>query len=164
MVFGFSARGRHGEHHELKKCFGCDRSIVLKMKLAMSSPDDKLLDHKEFDTVKSTEVITRIAGICGLIAVALGAYGFHVLDDKSIPSERKVIFQTANQYHFIHTLALLAAPLTRRPMLVAALLCLGMLVFCGSSYITAITGNIHVNVVTPYGGITLMLAWLAMAL
>ena len=58
-------------------CFGCDRSIVLKMKLAMSSPDDKLLDHKEFDTVKSTEVITRIAGICGLIAVALGAYGFH---------------------------------------------------------------------------------------
>ena len=53
------------------------------MKLIMSTADDKLLDgvdREESEAVRSAKVacvITRIAGICGVIAVALGAYGFH---------------------------------------------------------------------------------------
>ena len=34
-------------------------------------------------------------------------------------SEKKNVFETANRYHFIHTLALCAVPMTRRPALVS---------------------------------------------
>lgn len=41
---------------------------------------------------------------------------------KNIPQERKTAFETANRYHFLHTLALIAVPLCRRPNLVSIIL------------------------------------------
>lgn len=37
---------------------------------------------------------------------------------KKATDEQRLVFETANRYHFIHTLALLAVPLTNRPNLV----------------------------------------------
>ena len=34
-------------------------------------------------------------------------------------ADRKKVYDTANFYHFIHTLALLAVPLTKRPLMVS---------------------------------------------
>lgn len=78
----------------------------------------------------------RLAGFSGVLAVMIGAYGAHckyrhsvvafpdfffVLAKlmKSDSEERKRIFETANRYHFIHTLALLAVPLSRHPKTVS---------------------------------------------
>ena len=36
-------------------------------------------------------------------------------------ADRKKVYDTANFYHFIHTLAILAVPLTKRPVLVSSI-------------------------------------------
>ena len=38
-----------------------------------------------------------------------------------VPPEYKSVYETANKYHFFHSLALLAVPLTRRPLIVSNL-------------------------------------------
>lgn len=56
----------------------------------------------------------RWAGISGVLAVILAAYGAHAHELKG----GKQAFTNGNQMHFFHTLVLLAMPLARRPTLV----------------------------------------------
>jgi uncharacterized membrane protein YgdD (TMEM256/DUF423 family) len=102
----------------------------------------------------------RLAGISGAIAVGMGAYGAHGL--KNVTPEQRAVFETANRYHFIHTLALLAVPMTNRPETVGILLLLGIAVFSGTCYAHGITGDDKIIRFTPYGGMALIFAWLAM--
>uniref|UniRef100_A0A131Z0P8 Conserved plasma membrane protein n=1 Tax=Rhipicephalus appendiculatus TaxID=34631 RepID=A0A131Z0P8_RHIAP len=81
-----------------------------------------------------------------------------------VPEELKEAFDRANHYHFLHTLALLGVPLTRRPALVGSLLLVGMGLFCGSCYAYALTGNPSVKYGAPFGGTVLILAWLSILL
>ncbi|XP_022095204.1 transmembrane protein 256 homolog [Acanthaster planci] len=111
---------------------------------------------------QSVELFVRIAGVSGFLAVALGAYGSHGLK-KKVDDKTYEVFQTANRYHFIHTLALLATPLTKHPTIVGSLLVLGMLGFCGTCYISTLSGSTTLYKLTPYGGMTLMAGWIAMA-
>ena len=53
----------------------------------------------------------RVAGLSGASAVCLGTYGahaFHPADDHYLQT-----FETANKYHFIHSLLIALAPSTR---------------------------------------------------
>lgn len=113
----------------------------------------------------SNLIFVRIAAVSGASAVALGAWGAHrrypVVDDKF---DLKVVFETANRYHFFHTIALLAIPLVRRPLISGPLMCVGMTLFCGPLYYHSFTGDKRFNKLSPVGGITLMLAWLSMIL
>lgn len=80
-----------------------------------------------------------LAALSGATAVVLGAIGFHskyimYTSTRSVDNppvcfignyprddvgqEQRRIFEIANQYHFIHTLALLGLPLCRTPFLV----------------------------------------------
>lgn len=81
-----------------------------------------------------------------------------------MPDERKSAFTQANKYHFIHTLAMLAVPMTHYPNLTGSLLVLGTLVFSGTCYCHAISGDKRVVRLTPYGGMTLIFAWISMML
>uniref|UniRef100_A0A023FR98 Putative conserved plasma membrane protein n=1 Tax=Amblyomma cajennense TaxID=34607 RepID=A0A023FR98_AMBCJ len=115
--------------------------------------------------VKSGGPFVRLAGLSGALAVALGAYGAHVLFKRDdVPEELKEAYDRANHYHFLHTLALLGVPLTRRPALVGSLLLVGMGLFCGSCYVYALTGNPSVKGGAPFGGTVLILAWLCIFL
>lgn len=60
----------------------------------------------------------RIAAIMGASAVALGAYGAHRSYPKDKAQELKPIFETANRYHFFHSLALLGVPMCKNPTVV----------------------------------------------
>ncbi|KAL7636104.1 UNVERIFIED_CONTAM: hypothetical protein RMT77_013923 [Armadillidium vulgare] len=106
----------------------------------------------------------RFAGLSGALAVALGAYGAHVFYQREYPEELKQVYETANRYHFLHTLALLGVPLCRRPKIAGPLLALGTLVFSGTCYYYALTGSRSVRQFTPYGGMMLIFGWLAMIL
>jgi len=107
----------------------------------------------------------QVAGLFGASAVVMGAFGAHgFYPRKDVKEEMKAVFETANKYHFIHSLALLGVPLTRRPTVVGSLIIVGMTVFCGTCYAHALTNGRDERIIyiTPYGGMTLIAAWLAM--
>ena len=102
-------------------------------------------------------------------AVGLGAFGAHALKAK-IAGDLMVVYQTAVQYHFWHALGLLAVGilLLQKPdsgALVAAawLLVAGLVLFCGSLYLLALTGIRGLGAVAPIGGAALLAAWAALA-
>ncbi|XP_070156831.1 transmembrane protein 256 homolog [Polyergus mexicanus] len=105
----------------------------------------------------------KLAAISGAAAVILGAVGSHRYYSKDeIGKEQRRIFETANRYHFIHTLALLGLPLCRFPTVAATFFLSGILLFCGSCYYTAFIGDRRFSTSTPIGGFCFILAWCSM--
>jgi uncharacterized membrane protein YgdD (TMEM256/DUF423 family) len=113
----------------------------------------------------SAEVSLRVAAIMGAFAVIAGAFGGHALDRLLSPSDMAV-YQTAVKYHFWHTLALLALGfgqirhdnvwLQRS----ASLFALGIVLFCGSLYLLALSGVRSLGIITPFGGFAFIVGWL----
>ncbi|KAG7496181.1 transmembrane protein 256 [Solea senegalensis] len=75
-----------------------------------------------------------------------------------------MIFETANKYHFYHSLALLGAAHCGKPALAGTLLIAGMGMFCGSLYHQAMTKDPALRKVAPIGGMALIAGWVAMVL
>jgi uncharacterized membrane protein YgdD (TMEM256/DUF423 family) len=103
------------------------------------------------------------------VAVAFGAFGAHALRSKLAP-DLMAVFQTAVQYHFWHALGLLAVGilLAQKPesgTLAAAawLLVAGIVIFCGSLYVLALTGTRGWGALAPVGGTAFLAAWAALA-
>ncbi|VDL84093.1 unnamed protein product [Nippostrongylus brasiliensis] len=112
-----------------------------------------------------TSHIIRLAGVSGALAVAVGAYGSHVIrDDESLDPRRKKAFETGSRYHLIHTLALLAAPRARYPLLTSAIFVGGIVLFCGPCYHYSITAKENTRRYTPIGGVLFILGWLTFVL
>lgn len=62
----------------------------------------------------------RLAGLSGAAAVVLGAMGAHrTFPETDTKEDLRKIFDTANRFHFLHTLALVTVPLCRRPYIVS---------------------------------------------
>ncbi|MGE4281407.1 MAG: DUF423 domain-containing protein [Magnetospirillum sp.] len=110
-----------------------------------------------------------LAGLGGVIAVGMGAYAAHGLAGDEIA---QALAERGSQYQLLHCLALLGADRvasdSRRGGVIAHLSALlflaGMVLFCGSLYLKALTGQpLPVPMVTPAGGMTLMAAWLLLA-
>ncbi|XP_011647815.1 transmembrane protein 256-like isoform X1 [Pogonomyrmex barbatus] len=107
----------------------------------------------------------RLAALSGAAAVILGAIGSHRHYTKDeVGQEQRRIFETANRYHFIHTLTLLGLPLCRVPAVAATFLMSGIILFCGSCYYTAFTNDRRFSATTPIGGFCFILAWCSMFL
>jgi uncharacterized membrane protein YgdD (TMEM256/DUF423 family) len=96
--------------------------------------------------------------------VAFGAFGAHALRDVLGPAEAGW-WQTAVQYQMWHAIALvaLAAIPAARLAAPAALLGAGTLVFSGSLYLMALTGARQLGMVTPVGGLLMIIGWLLLA-
>jgi len=107
-------------------------------------------------------VFVRLAGLSGALAVAMGAYGAHVMKPGHADPYLITVFESGNRYHLLHSITLLAVPLTKRPQVVGSLISAGMLLFCGSCYFHALTGNASVRQVTPLGGMLLIAGWISM--
>lgn len=108
-----------------------------------------------------------ITAISGFLAVALGALAAHGLKPH-LDERAQQWFQLATSYQLWHTLALLALVTTvlernRWFSLAAFGWLLGMLLFCGSLYLMAITGNTKLAFITPIGGAALLTGWLGLA-
>lgn len=62
--------------------------------------------------------LIRVAALSGAAAVCLAAYGRHSMKETPETKEYRHIYESANNMHFIHSIALLATPLTKRPFIV----------------------------------------------
>lgn len=112
-----------------------------------------------------SSIFIRLAGFSGATAVILGAYGAHRVwnKDPAKPNkDPKAIFETANRYHFFHSIALLATPLAKRPYLTGSLMSAGMILFSGTCYYAALTSDERYNRLAPVGGTLLILGWISL--
>lgn len=114
--------------------------------------------------------ILAAAAISGATAVAIGAFGAHGLKPHLSDYQRD-IFEKGVQYHFVHTLAMLAAGLLFAQFRNAHfrqagwLFLAGVACFSGSLYLLACRDLLPFSVgfagpVTPIGGVLFIFAWL----
>ena len=104
-----------------------------------------------------------IAALSGLVAVACGAFGAHGLRAVLSPTMLDT-WQTAVSYQFHHTLVLVVlallpavqGPLFRRA---AWLFAAGIGVFSGSLYALVLLDARWLGMITPLGGVLLMIGW-----
>lgn len=106
--------------------------------------------------------IRLIAGLLGLIAVGLGAFGAHALKEQLATRGMSDVWQTAVLYHLVHAVAIFAAcivPAAPRLRIAAWLWIMGTVLFSGSLYLLALGGPKWLGPITPLGGFALILGW-----
>ena len=118
-------------------------------------------------------MILALGGLIGFIAIAFGAYAEHGLRD-IVTNEHFRFLMTAIRYNQVHAVVIVALGLTmmanrelaRQKLLKWAsyLFILGTSIFSFSIYVSVWLELPKLVNVTPIGGVTLMVAWLALAL
>lgn len=101
------------------------------------------------------------------IAVALGAFGAHVLKDKLVSSSLAV-FETGVKYQFYHAFGILACGIlykefnNRKLLWASRLFIAGIIIFSGSLYALALLlpNYSFLGAITPLGGLSFIGGWL----
>lgn len=104
------------------------------------------------------------------LAVIIGAFGAHGLKDR-LDAYSQGIYERAVFYHFVHALGLLMVALMPKigyvsrsqASWICALLLGGIVLFSGSLYVLAITRIPILGIITPFGGLSFIAAWLMLA-
>jgi uncharacterized membrane protein YgdD (TMEM256/DUF423 family) len=116
----------------------------------------------------------RIAALCGILAVSIGAFGAHGLKPR-LTEYQIQIFEKGVQYQFYHTLALLTVGflLIQRPESQSLrragwLFLAGIIGFSGSLYLLACRDLLPFSVlwagpITPLGGLCFLAGWALIA-
>jgi uncharacterized membrane protein YgdD (TMEM256/DUF423 family) len=114
------------------------------------------------------------AGLNGLLAVALGAFGAHglktMLAGTADAAQRLEWWETAARYQMSHALALgllawLASRVAWGGIAVGGwAFVAGIVLFSGSLYAMTLTGVRALGAVTPVGGVGLLVGWLVIVL
>ncbi len=114
-----------------------------------------------------------VAALLGATAVMSGAFGAHALQGV-LSAQARGWYDTAVTYHAGHALALLACGLLSLHVgsgpgstwLLVSGICFtaGVFVFSGSLYTMAFTGITRLGMITPIGGLLLIIAWVSLAI
>jgi len=104
------------------------------------------------------------------LAVILGAFGAHGLRGR-LDAYSMSVYEKAVFYHFIHAMGILVVSILPRTGTfpengadwVCGLLLAGIVIFSGSLYLLAVTGNRTLGAITPVGGLSFMIGWLLLA-
>lgn len=109
-----------------------------------------------------------LGAVSACMAVGAGAFAAHGLR-KHLTAEMLAVFETGARYQMYHALGLLAVAwaCTRWPGLASTsagwLLVTGTVIFSGSLYLLALTGQRWLGAVTPLGGLAFLAGWLCLA-
>ena len=104
-----------------------------------------------------------VAAALGFTAVAAGAFGAHG-PEGAVDARAAGLVETGSRYQMWHALAMLAGIASRRPMaMVLRLWTVGAVLFPLSLYALALGAPPGLGLVTPIGGMALLLGWAALA-
>lgn len=109
-----------------------------------------------------------IASVSGMLAVILGAFGAHGLENH-LDAKMLQRFNTGVEYQFYHALALLMISILYKQISSNYLyhagyaFMLGIVLFSGSLYLYVLTGNKSFAMVTPLGGLSFIVGWALLA-
>ena len=113
----------------------------------------------------TARVFLAAGAIAAFAAVALGAFGAHALKGRLSP-EMLAVWRTAVEYHVFHALGVLAVGFAASRLPDSALLkwsgwlmLAGIVLFSGSLYALALSGERWLGAVTPVGGTAFLAAW-----
>ena len=113
----------------------------------------------------TAKLFLALGAAAAALGVVLGAFGAHALKAR-LGADMLSVWQTGVQYHLWHALGIVAvgvlafhlpgsAPLKWAGWLMLA----GIVLFCGSLYALALSGERWLGAVTPVGGIAFLAAW-----
>jgi uncharacterized membrane protein YgdD (TMEM256/DUF423 family) len=107
-----------------------------------------------------------LGGINAALVVMLGAFGAHGLKAR-ISVDMLAVYQTAVHYHLFHALGLLAVGLVASQIADSVwlkwsgwLMLAGIILFSGSLYVLSVSGLRWLGMVTPFGGVAFIAAWI----
>jgi uncharacterized membrane protein YgdD (TMEM256/DUF423 family) len=107
-----------------------------------------------------------LGGINAALVVMLGAFGAHGLKAK-LTADMLAVYQTGVHYHLFHALGLLAVGLVATQIADSVwlrwsgwLMLLGIILFSGSLYVLSVSGLRWLGMVTPFGGVAFIAAWI----
>ncbi|MHB8668455.1 MAG: DUF423 domain-containing protein [Burkholderiales bacterium] len=114
----------------------------------------------------ATAKLFLVAGcLAALLAVVFGAFGAHALKGRIAP-ELMPVYRTGVEYHFYHALGLILVGLAALHLPESAWLrgagwamLAGIVLFSGSLYLLALTGERWLGAITPFGGTAFIAAW-----
>jgi len=111
------------------------------------------------------KVLIILGAINAFLAVALGAFGAHGLEGK-VEQKYMETWQTAVQYQMFHAVGLLIVGVLLGKFPASALLTwsgwlmlIGIILFSGSLYVLSLTKISILGAVTPFGGVSFLVAW-----
>ena len=102
------------------------------------------------------------------LAILFGAFGSHALKGKLTP-EQLEIYDIATRYLMFHALGIFAIGILGYQVpieiltLPLLLMVFGILIFSGSLYLISLAGYKKLGMVTPIGGLALIISWLMVA-
>lgn len=118
--------------------------------------------------MKASKLFLFFAALFGLLAVVVGAFGAHGLEGK-LTEHALQRMHTGVEYQFYHVMALLSVGILSSLhrnydsimlKLSGSLFIIGIILFSGSLYAYAWTGDTKFGMITPVGGLSFILGWL----
>ena len=110
-----------------------------------------------------------IAGsIFAALAILFGAFGSHALKEK-LSLEELEIYDIATRYLMFHALGIFGIGIlgyqvpSQILMIPFSLMSFGVLVFSGSLYLISLIGYKKLGMITPIGGLALIISWIMLA-
>jgi len=107
-----------------------------------------------------------LGGINAALVVMLGAFGAHGLKAR-MTAEMLAVYQTGVHYHLFHALGLLAVGIVALHIVDSVylkwagwLMLVGIILFSGSLYVLSLSGLRWLGMVTPFGGLAFIAAWI----
>jgi len=114
----------------------------------------------------TAKVFLILGGFNAALVVLLGAFGAQGLKAR-MTAEMLAVYQTGVHYHLFHALGLIVVGLVATQISDSAylrwsgwLMLAGIVLFSGSLYVLSVSGLRWLGIVTPFGGISFIVAWI----
>ena len=106
--------------------------------------------------------------VLAALAILFGAFGSHALKEK-LSLEELEIYDIATRYLMFHALGIFGIGIlgyqvpSQILIIPFSLMAFGILIFSGSLYLISLIGYKKLGMVTPIGGLALIISWIMLA-